>query len=635
MLFDLKELYASLRQERFFSEAGDVLFLFKLAGYDDEFRQGIDIMAAKNPKAFNSWFDGKNRLYFDFKAKTDELPKLEIDPEVEATLNKEGYQITDYLGGYCSKGNRVFKIGKILEKLKNEAVDREVNSEYCKQYPDEIPELKQATIDNWKYLINRFINDAGRKNHQVSDNLMIVISQDPHDIAQMSYGRQWDSCMNISTGVHKNDAYCEVKSGGLIAYLISKNDKEIKRPLARVLIRRFSNISGISIAKVENNTYGLDHPGFFEFVNNWVQEKNKENISNSKILSSPVYNLEGSTQSDSFGDFEIETPKDIADKIKMFYEADSSTSDGRKIKDWLISELIDLIGIDDYKIASDLLNHCIEYGLDSYTTMILEKFPKLLTQDNFDKLSFYEKNIIVSGKHYNNSQVNSLLKNYLINFLNKEPIEKLIDQNNFIEDKNTAIKEGLISFIGLFKDLNTANLTDGNQIAKKIIDIIKEVKLQTNLPETSPLNIRNKKRDDNIHSNLNINRKILDPSFLLKMPDKTHFNFFMESISDYLKEGMHKILSSREVHKKSFIYFWLEHFPKQFSVARSFILTDEETKQAIEIISEINKIAKNIVNEFNEHEKIYNNDFSTVEAIMIQSDDILKIFKDDFNSVYY
>ena len=90
---------------------------------------------------------------------------------------------------------------------------------------------------------------------------MIVISQDPHDVAQMSTGRQWTSCMDLGgegrePGSHHEDIFCEVQKGGLVAYLIRAEDGAIADPLARIHIRRFDNRAGQSVAVPEQSVYG-------------------------------------------------------------------------------------------------------------------------------------------------------------------------------------------------------------------------------------------------------------------------------------------------------------------------------------------------------------------------------------------
>src|SRR5690606_11354228 len=126
--------------------------------------------------------------------------------------------------------------------------------------------LIQRTENEWKLIHNIFLNSKFRTNKKYSSELMVVFSQDPHDIAQMSYERSWSSCMELGEGSNYKSLFCEVESGGFIAYLTTTDDKEIKKPLARIHIRRFTNADGISFAKVEDRVYGNETNGFKEFV---------------------------------------------------------------------------------------------------------------------------------------------------------------------------------------------------------------------------------------------------------------------------------------------------------------------------------------------------------------------------------
>lgn len=45
--------------------------------------------------------------------------------------------------------------------------------------------------------------------------------------------------MNLDSGIYKTTALKQVQYGGMCAYLIKKEDKEIKEPIARIAIKRF------------------------------------------------------------------------------------------------------------------------------------------------------------------------------------------------------------------------------------------------------------------------------------------------------------------------------------------------------------------------------------------------------------
>lgn len=130
----------------------------------------------------------------------------------------------DYLAGTCTvsfkdqNGNKktdIRKIGKILAKN---------NVEY-----EGKPALDWYNADPIRL----------KKKIATSDNLMMVISDHAYDIAGMSTGRDWTSCMNITDGVNKEYVSCDIELGTIIAYLCESGDTNIRNPYARILIKPY------------------------------------------------------------------------------------------------------------------------------------------------------------------------------------------------------------------------------------------------------------------------------------------------------------------------------------------------------------------------------------------------------------
>lgn len=147
-------------------------------------------------------FGNEDRLYLKLKA----LDNAQSDTQVRIGryLRRQGYSIVDYSKGYATdkQGKQQFKIGKLLKAE---------------------PELLQA-----------FMDDSSRS----ADRLVAVISRRPEDIARMSTGRAWASCMG-SGGFNFNYVPKDIERGTLVAYLVSEKDPEIINPLARILIKPF------------------------------------------------------------------------------------------------------------------------------------------------------------------------------------------------------------------------------------------------------------------------------------------------------------------------------------------------------------------------------------------------------------
>lgn len=158
----------------------------------------------------------EERTYFPLKSiKTS---NIEIPNEIEETLDNVGFYITDYRAGIAmkkakpgeQKDLRKIKIGKILGRLNK--------SELLKQFNERLGTSKKD-IQNIQF--------------------EFCITHNPYDIAGMSTDRNWTSCMELDNGEYKDTPLYQVQYGGMVAYLISAEDKNIEKPFARIAIKRF------------------------------------------------------------------------------------------------------------------------------------------------------------------------------------------------------------------------------------------------------------------------------------------------------------------------------------------------------------------------------------------------------------
>jgi hypothetical protein len=300
----------------------------KIADYD-MFRNQIDDASRQNPYPFKDWFDESGRVYIPFNIVNDQAT---VDPDVSNLLEENNCQITDYRGGYCAVGNRTYRIGKFLNSLKSQYLQR-----LQQQFQNgEIYNLEREIQDNNSYfddILNTFINSSYRSQKQ-SEGFSIVISQDPHDVAQMSTDRSWTSCMQLGEGSHYEDIFCEVSTGGLVAYLINNDDEEIQDPLARIHIRRFENKEGQSFAVPEGSVYGNEVKGFQESVSQWITQQQGS-------ASPGIYSRKGGEYSDTFGDEMLISPTSEEDVIKWF----RGEADEAKYSTWMVDDAL----WDDYK----------------------------------------------------------------------------------------------------------------------------------------------------------------------------------------------------------------------------------------------------------------------------------------------
>jgi hypothetical protein len=200
-------------------------------------------------------FGAEERLYLRLKGSDAVSP---LQKQIGDFLEKQGYTITDYNKGYATDaaGKQQFKIGRLL---KNE------------------PELYKA-----------FSEDGARS----LDSLMVAFSRNTDDIARMSTGRAWSSCMGAG-GFNYKYVPADIKQGTLIAYLISEKDPDILNPLARILIKpyvRTKDSAGNSLSETANKAfrkngfftpgkrYGIHNDDFSVLVKKFVEERLDDDI---------------------------------------------------------------------------------------------------------------------------------------------------------------------------------------------------------------------------------------------------------------------------------------------------------------------------------------------------------------------
>lgn len=179
--------------------------------------------------------EGQDRITIPVHGHEDPPPS-EPHPEVKAHLEKHGYSISDYRGGFANdKYGRKVSIGKVLNKTK-------------------------ATPN----VMNAFTTDPARSGASVK-NPKIIISRHPHDVAAMSTNRGWISCMTMpgdkkkpEGGMFNNHLEDDVQRGTHVAYLVHHNDDNISNPIARIALKPFHAPEGSStILRPEPTVYGI------------------------------------------------------------------------------------------------------------------------------------------------------------------------------------------------------------------------------------------------------------------------------------------------------------------------------------------------------------------------------------------
>ena len=181
-------------------------------------------------------------------------------PFIEEHLKKHGYEVEDYTSGKAKdKYGCSVKIGKILQST-NEPV-----------------------------LLKTFNNDPVRTSARLHNNLQVVISRHPYDVAGMSTNRSWTSCMKMASDIYDQTADSsgrygpgemahflpeDIKHGTHVAYLTQKGDNTIQNPIARIALKPYHEDKSVRvILRPEPKTYGNAPASSFEHtVNDWTQE---------------------------------------------------------------------------------------------------------------------------------------------------------------------------------------------------------------------------------------------------------------------------------------------------------------------------------------------------------------------------
>jgi len=264
-----------------------------------EFREFKEAILKKEYKKYlDHVFKGKDRIYIPF---TPDSTKVVIPISVKNYLLLNRYKIADYKAGLAeNEKGRLIKIGKLLK---------------------EKPDLMQE------------FNDS-RSNVKKND-LTIVISRHPYDIAGMSTGRGWTSCTNLTDGLKRRYIHKDIENGTLIAYILDPKDtkKNIEHPSSRLLLKQYINYKNPDdkILYPDPEVYGADIPGFRERLIKWLETF--QTLKGTYIINEKV-NQEGlnSVGSDKNSDDErerlvyyktnpndLDAKKDKSDRIRKFY----------------------------------------------------------------------------------------------------------------------------------------------------------------------------------------------------------------------------------------------------------------------------------------------------------------------------
>lgn len=308
-----------------------------------------------------------------------------LEDDIKMLLRKYDYNILDFNNNEAlrisktEKGDKVQPI-KITKALAN------------------ISRLKDKDGNiiepNAKDFVDIFADGKSREGKAMTKKLglIVIFARHPYDIAGMSYGRTWRSCMHLVDGELRKFVKKDIKFGTIAVYLTKANDVTLSNPLARVLVKPYINLKNINdvILYPEAKTYGkIDNPKKFIDYLDYVLEKvqnmdgeykllsclnpdSKREVvrpKNNKTREDVLYKLENG---DKLNNVELklltkeEAENYVAKQISMYFKWNARLS-GNNLDDLALTEEEILIATDNQ------LDDYFEQRLDDFEGTIMDK----------------------------------------------------------------------------------------------------------------------------------------------------------------------------------------------------------------------------------------------------------------------
>lgn len=178
-------------------------------------------------------------------------------------LHEHGYRTDDYAAGLAyhkDAPERKLKIASVLSKI---GIADTLAPHWSKK--TKLKESRQMT--HAEVFAADPIRGAAKKDKHV------IITRNKYDVAGMSTGRGWTSCMNLDDGVNRHYVKHDIENGTLTAYLCTKDDDGIHHPIGRINLKRFNNVATNHISyQPENSQYGTIPQQFPEIVASWSKK---------------------------------------------------------------------------------------------------------------------------------------------------------------------------------------------------------------------------------------------------------------------------------------------------------------------------------------------------------------------------
>lgn len=264
-------------------------------------REKLTQSISNRTNPFASWFDGKERI----------LIPIEKDITIEPNYHDNDMKIEIMkilsIFGYLVKNEDLSK-NIVLEPKKDQfgtptgkyqpvkvitALQKISNTKFTLEKQNEKIQYKRM-VDRIDRLIQFVIKGKTASAQELdTQNVWVIISQNPHDVATMSTCRGWTSCMNLKDGSRRKYVKNVIERGGFVAYAVKMNQTDAQNlandttreipentSLARVIVKPFVNEKDKSkiIAVPENRVYSTINGQAYKqplltTVNKWINSK--------------------------------------------------------------------------------------------------------------------------------------------------------------------------------------------------------------------------------------------------------------------------------------------------------------------------------------------------------------------------
>ena len=350
-------------------------------------------------------------------------------------------------------------------------------------------------------LINRFANDNHKKSAEFSKNYKIIISRNPHHIAECSTNKEWGSCATLTdSGVpswnnpelagHKLPE--EINHGSHVAYLVNNEDKShqelIDNATARTILKPYVSSEGHKVLVPEDKSYIKDYKdgvtapqGFidtlktftdkhFPLQGNTVYTKNM-NLYNDdgNMHKLNITNLDKPVSEDIHSEIirnAVKTSNISKQDIHHFINNVSDTHPNKHLLDHImLAKNFDKDHIDSL-INSGKLAHMSGSGLVNLSEkpMSAENIHGIINNLNEDNVGFYADRIgirLMKQKTINDSHIDSIInlakdktssvfpivegitENADSNILKPKHIDKLLELNDSGINHNLSLSDNI------------------------------------------------------------------------------------------------------------------------------------------------------------------------------------------------